>query len=271
MSDVAVPNNSALAVAAARLESARHVDVTLARWLDLDNVRKRIPPALPTRARQFVAARWACATDVIDRTGAKQIVVLGAGLDTTAFTNPGRQVYEVDTPEMQRWKLDLFREARTPQPPNLTMISLDLEHGVGELSDRLVVSGLDPSLPTVCTILGLVSYLSRDALSTLLSVLCRSIPQCVVVIDYSESISPLSGDLHRISTKTFETFAEGGDTWTSFYTAEEFSTQVVATGLMVRSDKTLSKNGTLCDHEKTGGGSAAGHIAVLDSVACGRF
>ncbi|MBO0722626.1 MAG: class I SAM-dependent methyltransferase, partial [Blastocatellia bacterium] len=71
-----------------------------------------------SRLRAFLAVRSRCAEDelhlAVER-GARQYVVLGAGLDTFAYRNPYPEdvlhVYEVDHPDTQAWKRARLAEA----------------------------------------------------------------------------------------------------------------------------------------------------------------
>ena len=65
----------------------------------------------PYRLRLFIVARSRfaeeCLSHAVDR-GVRQVVVLGAGLDTFGLRNPyagkGLRVFEVDRPATQQWK-----------------------------------------------------------------------------------------------------------------------------------------------------------------------
>ena len=68
--------------------------------------------------RLFIAARSRFSEDILAASvarGARQIVVLGAGLDTFSLRNPhegeGVRVYEVDYPATQGWKRERLKEA----------------------------------------------------------------------------------------------------------------------------------------------------------------
>jgi methyltransferase (TIGR00027 family) len=73
---------------------------------------------LASIGRLFTTARSRIAEDALSRAverGVRQIVILGAGLDTFALRNPhGAQqirVYEVDHPATQAWKRQRLAEA----------------------------------------------------------------------------------------------------------------------------------------------------------------
>ena len=78
---------------------------------------------LASIGRLFTAARSRIAEDALSRAverGVRQIVILGAGLDTFALRNPhgARQIriYEVDHPPTQAWKRQRLAEAQIALP-----------------------------------------------------------------------------------------------------------------------------------------------------------
>src|SRR5215468_4739431 len=83
---------------------------------------------LASIGRLFTAARSRIAEDAssgaVER-GIRQIVILGAGLDTFALRSPhGAQIriYEVDHPATQAWKLERLAEAQLALPPSLILV-----------------------------------------------------------------------------------------------------------------------------------------------------
>jgi len=116
--------------------------------------------------RAFMAARSRLAEDHLAQAvanGVAQYVVLGAGLDTFAYRNPfaGLQVFEVDFPATQEWKLHMLAEAAIPLSSNLTFVPLDFEHK--SLGDGLAEAGFNASAPAYFSWLGVVPYLTLDA------------------------------------------------------------------------------------------------------------
>src|SRR6266404_1449085 len=71
------------------------------------------------RAADFPKIRWRCVAR-----GVRQVVVLGAGLDTFSLRNPfageGVRVFEVDYPATQAWKRERLKQAGLEMPPSLT-------------------------------------------------------------------------------------------------------------------------------------------------------
>ena len=152
--------------------------------------------------RLFTAARSRIAEDAIsgavDR-GVRQIVILGAGLDTFALRNPhGARpivVYEVDHPATQAWKRQRLAEARLAVPPWLILVPVDFERD--DLAEMLAGAGFQQHSPAFFTWLGVVPYLTEDAIGGTLHYLA-SIPNSEVVFDYMESAPAFSEEIREL-------------------------------------------------------------------------
>ena len=98
--------------------------------------------------------------------GVRQIVILGAGLDTFALRNPhgARQVpiYGVDHPATQVWKQQRLAEAQIALPPWLIFVLVDFERD--DAGEKLIAAGFQQNSPAFFTWLGVVPYLSEDAI-----------------------------------------------------------------------------------------------------------
>lgn len=105
--------------------------------------------------------------------GVKQIVQLGAGLDTFAHRQPewarDARIFEVDHPSSQADKRRRLGTAGLPHPPNLTYAPVDFERE--SLRDGLERAGLDLSGPTFFSCLGVLMYLTGAAAQELFALL----------------------------------------------------------------------------------------------------
>ena len=97
--------------------------------------------------RLFIAARARFAEDALAAAvgrGVRQLVVLGAGLDTFAYRNPfevnGLKVFEVDHPATQAWKRRRLADAGLTPPPSLTYTPVDFERST--LGEGLAAGGI---------------------------------------------------------------------------------------------------------------------------------
>lgn len=109
-----------------------------------------------------------CGTDE-GSPGARQVVVLAAGLDSRAFRLSWPEdttVYEVDQPRVLEFKDDVL--ARRGAEPGCTrrVVPIDLRD---DWAEALRGSGFDPAVPTCWLAEGLMPYLPEDAAERLLS------------------------------------------------------------------------------------------------------
>ena len=139
--------------------------------------------------RLFIALRTRFAEDSLRAAiarGVRQLVVLGAGLDTYAYRNDlGEKlhVFEVDHPATQAWKRQRLAEAKIPLPGSLTFAPVDFERET--LADGLAAAGFIPAQQTFFTWLGVVPYLTEQAVFSTLELIARLPGGAHVVFDYS--------------------------------------------------------------------------------------
>jgi methyltransferase (TIGR00027 family) len=112
------------------------------------------------RMRLFIAARTRFAEDALAaavQRGVRQLVVLGAGLDTFAYRSPHGdrlRMFEVDHPATQAWKRQRLADAAIPVPDSLVFAPIDFESET--LADGLAAAGFDPARQTFFTWLGVI-------------------------------------------------------------------------------------------------------------------
>jgi methyltransferase (TIGR00027 family) len=145
------------------------------------------------RLRIFIAVRHRFAEDSLASAvarGTRQVVVLGAGLDTFAYRNPFPEttVFEVDHPATGAWKQEQLASAGIAVPPNVTYVGVDFE--TDDLMTRLVDAGFDASAPAFFLWLGVVPYLSLEAVTATLRAIA-SVPGGEVVFDYTNPVDQL--------------------------------------------------------------------------------
>lgn len=160
--------------------------------MDRDEVLASAQPR--SRLRTFVALRQRLAEQALatayDR-GTRQAVVLGAGLDTIAYRNPHADltVFEVDHPATQGWKRE--RLAAAGIPAAATYVGVDFERD--DLLGRLVEEGFDADAPAEFVWLGVVPYLTREAVAATLGAL-GSLPCAEVVLDLAGTDRDAEGE-----------------------------------------------------------------------------
>lgn len=110
--------------------------------------------------------------------GAKQYVILGAGMDSFAYRRPDlmqrASVFEVDHPVTQRRKLRRLRRAGLPIATNHHFIAADLA-SVSPI-EALQDSPFDNSLFTCISLLGVAYYISVDTLRRTLQSISADLP-----------------------------------------------------------------------------------------------
>ncbi len=123
------------------------------------------------------------------RSGTKQYVMLGAGMDTFAFRETEfllkHKVFEVDHPLTQADKKERITRAGWKIPDNLSFVSVDFTRD--SLAERLIAGGFDPSVKSFFSWLGVTYYLSAKAIDKTLaelSSLCAD--GSTLVFDYPD-------------------------------------------------------------------------------------
>jgi methyltransferase (TIGR00027 family) len=165
--------------------------------------------------RLITAARSRIAEDALSKAvekGVRQIVILGAGLDTFALRNPhgalAIRIYEVDHPATQTWKLQRLAEAEIALPPSLIFVPVDFERD--DLEEKLVAAGFEQNSPAFFTWIGVVPYLTQDAIGHNLDYM-SSIQDSEVVFDYMEPPEGFSEELRQIEKARAEQLEKIGE------------------------------------------------------------
>ena len=165
--------------------------------------------------RLFTAARSRIAEDALSNAvekGVRQIVILGAGLDTFALRNPhavpGIRIYEVDHPATQEGKRERLAEAQIALPLSLILVPVDLEQD--ELGEKLIAAGFLQNSPAFFSWLGVVPYLTQDAIGRTLDYI-SSVQNSEVVFDYMAPPEAFSEELRQIEKARAEQLEKIGE------------------------------------------------------------
>jgi methyltransferase (TIGR00027 family) len=163
--------------------------------------------------RLFAAARSRIAEDALSRAverGVRQMVILGAGLDTFALRNPhsGLEIYEVDHPATQAGKRQRLAEAQIALPPWLVFVPIDFERD--DVGEKLVAAGFQQNSPAFFTWLGVVPYLTKEAIGSTLGCI-SSIRNSEVVFDYMQPPEAFSEELRQIEKARAEQLEKIGE------------------------------------------------------------
>jgi methyltransferase (TIGR00027 family) len=117
--------------------------------------------------------------------GIRQIVILGAGLDTRPYRFAdwldGIRVFEVDHPGTAAWKRERLHRLET-STEHVTYIAIDFN--VDRLDESLRQAGYDPGATTFFLWEGVVMYLPRESVEATLAVIAGAAPGSSVAFDY---------------------------------------------------------------------------------------
>lgn len=138
-----------------------------------------------------------CVTRALEA-GVRQIVILGAGLDTRAarLARSGARFFEVDQPASQKDKLQRLSRIEGYPRDAATFVSCDFERD--DFVELLSQAGLDRTAPTCFVWEGVVYYLPEEAArSTFRRLASEFDPRSLVVFDYLNSNMARSSDRLR--------------------------------------------------------------------------
>lgn len=169
--------------------------------------------------------------------GARQVVVLGAGLDTFALRNPyadlGVRVFEVDYPATQAWKRDRLEAAGLAEPPSLAFAPVNFEHE--SLAEGLTRAGFKPNQPEFFQWLGVVTYLTKEAVLSTLKFISE-VPQAAVVFEYAEPFENYHAERRAIVSRWAERSAALGEPYLCFFDPIELLQQLRGLGFNIIED-----------------------------------
>jgi methyltransferase (TIGR00027 family) len=119
--------------------------------------------------------------------GVRQCVILGAGFDTFAYRQPDwarhLRIYEIDSPATQEEKHSRLQAAGIAVPANLQFLPADFEQT--SLREILRAGGLDFSAPTFFSCLGVLVYLTKNAVDSIFAAVAQFPADSEVVFTFS--------------------------------------------------------------------------------------
>ena len=168
--------------------------------------------------------------DFAAKHGRIQYVICGAGSDSFLFRNddPDIEVYEIDHPDTQRYKLERIRQLEWNIPENVHFVPVDFEKQ--RMTDQLLNAGFDPQVPSFFSILGVTYYLTLDVFSdTLRQIAELSALESAVVFDYPMKSGRFPERVHRLEQIT----AALGEHMRGGYDYNEVSRALYALGFQI--------------------------------------
>ena len=165
--------------------------------------------------------------------GIKQLVILGAGLDSTAYRcldlTEGLEVFEVDHPVTQQWKKEQLELANITVPENVTFVGFDFEQQ--SLAEALKAGGVSQDKMTFFTWLGVTMYLTDEAICESLAVLGAYPIGSQVVLDFISPSYVKGGKVKKDSVRDLqEVVAQMGEPMKSKYFVPELDERLKAAG-----------------------------------------
>ncbi|EJS69886.1 class I SAM-dependent methyltransferase [Bacillus cereus] len=167
--------------------------------------------------------------------GAKQYVILGAGLDTFSFRHKELEnkieIFEVDHPSTQQLKKERIKEAELEVPNNLQFISMDFTKGFSY--EQLCNEGFE-NKKTFFSLLGVSYYLTKEELASLIECLFKMLPEgSSIVFDYpDENLFTEKGLSNRVENMV-KMAAIGGEPMKSCYSYREMEALLEKAGLLI--------------------------------------
>ena len=195
--------------------------------------------------RLLIAARSRFSEEMLSAAvarGARQVVVLGAGLDTFGLRNPhseaGVRVFEVDYPATQAWKRERLKDTGIEMPASLIFAPVDFERQ--SLAEGLAAVGFNFKGPTFFQWLGVVPYLTRDAITATLAFI-TDIPDSEVVFDYAEPFENYRPERRASIMAVAARAAVRGEPWLSLFDPSEMDDLLRAKGFAAIDDLGLGE------------------------------
>jgi methyltransferase (TIGR00027 family) len=201
---------------------------------DVEDVRTRLEKRYPSdlqRVSAYFALRHRFSEDrmlAALRRGVRQIILLGAGLDTLALREPailgGVRFFEIDHPDSQRWKLDRLR-ALGLDTPGVNYVPIDFASQ--NLEATLASASIRTGQPTFFAWLGVSQYITEGAAMATLSLVARHAPGSEIVFDVILPFDELTSDELRISSAARVSAEARGEPWISFFRPEEIASRLL--------------------------------------------
>lgn len=185
-------------------------------WLDA-------PRAKALRSHIVLRSRYAedCLREAVAR-GVRQYVILGSGFDTFAYRQPawarGLRIFEVDHPASQRAKLERLRSCGILRPANLEFVAADFE--TPSWRDTLASSSLEFTAPAFFSCLGVLVYLTADAIQSAFRLVASFPALSEIVFTFSQGgVESLAHDA-----------AASGEPWRTYFDPDSLAAALTRDG-----------------------------------------
>ena len=186
------------------------------------------------RASAYFAARHRFSEErlrtALDR-GVRQMVLLGAGLDSFALRHPEVPsevlFVEVDHPESQRWKRERLVSLGL-ETPGVHYVPVDFASQ--DLRKELANAGVDPDRPTFFAWLGVTEYLEEEASTKTFSLVAQHARGSEIVFDIILPLDAQPTDERELSRRSAELSAARGEPWLAYFVPEQVEQRLASLG-----------------------------------------
>ena len=170
--------------------------------------------------------------------GVSQYVILGAGLDSFAYRRKDLakivRVFEVDHPATQAWKRDRLHDLAIELPPNLSLVPVDFEKQ--SLINGLRQSGYQTDAPGLFSWLGVITYLTADAIFDTLRTVAALAPGTEIIFEYGVPREMCDEEGQKHFDLMMAATADDGEPWRSFFEPDKLAEKVRELGFAEVSD-----------------------------------
>lgn len=177
------------------------------------------------------------AAEIALRSGAAQVVILGAGFDARAYRMPsmaGAVVFEVDHPSTSARKRQVVKRALGSLPRHVRFVPIDFN--VEILADTMSAAGYDPSRRTLFIWEGVTNYLTEVAVDETLRWCASAEGGSTLLFTYiHRQVLDSPGEFEG-GEKLFNTLQAAGERWTFGLDPSSLRTFLAERGLLLDED-----------------------------------
>ena len=172
------------------------------------------------------------------KNGVKQYVILGAGMDTFAFRQPEMmehlEMFEVDHPATQKFKLDRLAELGWKHPAKLHFISIDFTKE--SLTTALTSSSsYDPKVKTFFNWLGVTYFLTQEEVFTTFRSIREIAPaNSTIVFDYLDTDAFIPEKSSPQMQKTLEYLRKIGEPMITGFNPSTLAEELASLGFSLK-------------------------------------
>lgn len=182
--------------------------------------------------RAFLVARSRYTEDALSeafKSGVRQYVILGAGLDTFAYRNSlSLRIFEVDHPNTQAWKRTKLDNAGIKIPQSMSFVPINFESQI--LAEQLQQAGFRIEEPSFFSWLGVTMYLSTDAIMTTMKYIAKAPVGSEIVFDYSIPPASLSPANQSVFKQLADRVAAVEEPWQTFFDPHSLASELKVIG-----------------------------------------